>query len=347
MLYDGYVDGFDAIREDHLDPLAKHARASWKLGGEDGRISGPSVEDLEKRFDMRRRAIAAIRALDASLFDDIALSVVPDDDDDRIAAMTRIRRARDRVVFAQGRVGISLFSRSGSRNPVDLVAVAEAALDPEPLLAVDPMLAEYEGDFVNMLELRFERMIVFDQGRTMLEATAVTSEGRRDWRVYGAEFRRLRETLGAPLTSVESDIRELNAATLGSLAARLDDGGVRAFDRAYQRARHPEVFADPEGLESVLRDALALDDLTGDQRRRLGELIAEHQSMYEDLCEQMVAVRESLETSGRDRGRGGGGGNEMERLRFERRELNDKGRRRLRSIMSDEQASRLGIAEVG
>ena len=100
--------------------------------------------------------------------------------------------------------------------------------------------------------------------------------------------------------------------------------------------------------------ALALESLTQQQRAAVAEMNAEFRRRYDELCDQMVAVKSAAsngdESGGwnparwrqrmeRERG--------LEKVRADRDDLNHKTTLRLRALLGPEQSKRLGLGDAG
>ena len=107
------------------------------------------------------------------------------------------------------------------------------------------------------------------------------------------------------------------------------------------------MYEDPASVDRQLTEALALDDLTDAQREKLGELAATYRPEYERVSRAMVTLaaqrgpnlttiepEEWQEYQSRNA--------QMEKLRFDRDEMNFRANGRIRSTLTEEQLLRIG-----
>ena len=289
------------------------------------------------------------------------VSVVSPDDADAVAAMLRVRLARARSVTNRTAARSVRFGyRPGPRptagddrreSSIDLsLVIARVDLDDDDRRRADPVLMGYEQAIADVFRQRHQTRMAHEEKLERIGAQSRAGAGdgpaqRQRWTAY----RELRETTGRALEELDRRVVELNRGALERLVASLDEPGAAAARRAYRRASHPDIYNDDAALEPWVRRILALDDLSEAQRIRINDLYAEYRGPYDEATERMAASRETY-ARGTDDGDTGarwqrrrGLRDTMEKLRFERTELNDKGLRRLRAILSDEQAARAGL----
>jgi Spy/CpxP family protein refolding chaperone len=135
---------------------------------------------------------------------------------------------------------------------------------------------------------------------------------------------------------------------LESLVAALPGDLGYELRSDFNRLAFPSIHGDPGALDRKLNQALKLDSLTPDQRQKLNDLVAEYRPAYAAFCEQMVNA-----TSGSEGVNLFGGDPEdvekwqareeaMEKLRFDRNELNSRGAQKLKGILNSEQLAQIG-----
>lgn len=370
VLHGDYLDAYEALRERLIEPILDLRETMWSLDPESEEIRPPSADVIDELFTMRRAAFAEIRDLDESFFDNVRLALVDDDDESHGAKLTRLRLSRQRLAYNReaARSGTG-FRRQGNRmffgrsSPdhfeyrIDLTAIIEGQyLSDEDLAALESVLVEYERAAVDAFKQRYELSFQYGQATERLSAAAAgqaRGPGRGMDRSVGDEFRRLMETVGRQLREAETAIAQLNRRTLQRLADLLSDSAAATVRSAYRREAFPQVYEDPTAVEGRFAAALALPDLTGAQRAQVNETLVEYRSAYVALCEQMADLqaedaREADPTNARDPGywqRRQERRTQMERLRFDRNDLNEKALRQLRASLSEDQLQRLGLVE--
>ena len=205
------------------------------------------------------------------------------------------------------------------------------------------ILLRWERDVAPIVRERYGVTLEIDEAMQRLNAAMTATRGDR--RGSGALFsrsgyRELLESTGPRLLELRADAITLNRQTIESLDPILSGSENAAIERAYRQAAHPSVYDDSESPEGDLLRALALETLRSDQRESLSETLAEYRGPYVELCEELVAL-EQTESSGwaerRTRRQA------IERLRFDRSELNQRTRRRLEFILDDDQRQQLGL----
>ena len=169
-----------------------------------------------------------------------------------------------------------------------------------------------------------------------------SSRRRSIWRRFGGDFRQRWEAV----TAARASIVELNRSTLARVSEALPADLAGELRRSYDRVAFRNLFDDPRSAEPLLGSALELPDLTAEQREALAESALGYRADYDAVSERMVAVMREASEAGEDRGRNWQRRlerrNKLEKLRFDRGELNERTRRRLRAILNEHQIERIG-----
>lgn len=170
----------------------------------------------------------------------------------------------------------------------------------------------------------------------------------------GSAFRDLMDTQGRVSRETAGEIVTLNKTTLAQLIEALPPASADGLKLAYNKKAYPNVYQDSRSAGSHLTEALALDDLSPQQRSLIDNIALEFRASYEQMCDQLV----KLSAAAPDFTGGGGGGTggqqrdwqaiadqqrAAEKLTFDRDELSDKTLAKLRAVLNDEQSRRLGI----
>lgn len=365
-LYAQYVDGFAQISEQYIDPLLE--RADRPRGRRD--FDPPDPNEVNETFALRREGMQSILSLDDTFFDDVELLI--SDDEQATQELARVRQSRLRDVYNRGGVGGGAmffggrggnfrgrFGPGGQEVRVDLTReLRDVQLDAAARSTADPILNEYAAAMTEALRRQYETALRHAEAMQQAIARAMQQqseegddgEGRRmRFRVIGEEMRRLGETLGQQREQAQQEVVDLNRRTLEQLTEVLPDEFAQTVREAYYRAGYPGVYSDRNSAQRQVDTALNLRDLTAAQRSELIDIAAEYRSRYGDLCAQMVEAQMNRPMEGQ--GEGGRGGpdwrrmqdlrNELERLRFDRNELNEKTIRRLRNVLTDRQVDQV------
>lgn len=351
-LYDSYRDRFLDTREEHT-ALIRAATDSTRDQADD--------DDPRSRFAHREAidaardaALDAIRAVDAAFFDDIALAVLTTDGGD---AMQRIRDARERSAYLRSMTrGANVRFRGGpgggrvrmgsGLGAIDLSAIArELNLHLEAPEAFDQTLRRYETDLTPLLRQQYEADRAIRKAMSELRMADGEVEDRRD------RFRAMREVIermGDRSREARQAIESLNQGTIDTLIDALDAEHARQYRHTYLRQAYPDIFNDDDAAGPQFVAALELASLTPSQRTRLREAQLAYQQQYQALSQQMVDTHDrELQAEedpddrraariARDSARA-----ELERLEFERREINERALLQLRAILSDAQQAEL------
>jgi len=371
-IYAQYVDEFASIRSEYVEPLMELSRPGRPDRRERGgwRMSTPEPDVVAKMYELRRSGMKAVLALDETFFDDVELLI--SDDDAKTQQLWRMEQARLREVYNRGggrwNVGLAgggrfrgRFGLGGQEQSVDLTrALEEIELNDDALQRVDPILNEYATALTEAFRRKYETSLRLAEARQQVFAKAMAERtddedgDRRGFgRMIGREMQRLRETVGEQAEQATEQIIEMNRQTLQQLTEALPEPFSRQVRDAYYRAGYPGVYDDGNSAQRPLDTALNLRDLSADQRSKLIDIASEYRGQYDALCVQMVEAQMNQPEPSDDDGPGGGGWqrmrdlqNELERLRFQRRELNAKTIRRIRSVLNEQQVDRVpGLAE--
>jgi hypothetical protein len=344
-LHHDYVETFNGLYEERMRDIATIREAMWSLDGRTGQMKPPSEEKIDRLYDSRRRALDEIGRLDSLFFSNVR-ALVPEELSGR---MRRVELGRMREVFR----GVIDANRSGSaRNRWSGAAdpSREAAIDVSELIvrkvphaedAAELTLITYEQSATTLLRTLFQSELQLREQMDKAQATG----GARGWRASPerAAIERQSETS----RRARWQLVELNRATIDRLdevIAAID--AKEAYD-AYVREAFPDLFADAESASTAIGAAMQLDDLSSTQRGELAELSSSYFASYDDCCNRMVTLRLETDTgvaSGRfDWDAYTARQRELEKLKVERSDLNEKTLVRLRALLTPEQRQRAGL----
>ncbi|MHC5023197.1 MAG: hypothetical protein ACYTGG_04715 [Planctomycetota bacterium] len=372
-LFDDYRARFDELRAGEIKAVHEFEQSMWSVAedeDESGRqqLRSPTAEEVKRLYELRRKAIAAVNALDAEFFEDLQVALL---DDEQLPRMERVRLARNRTVYrrASSMAGSGAFvsiggpGRSAGRrmmlggmggseeSNVDLSRLVEDLdLTTEELESSDPVLFSYEQTITDVFRAHYEASMRYQEAMDKLTAESSTTDGqgRRSVRMQGAgAHREIFETDGRAARDARRQLTNINRSTLENVRKNLSEDAAEELRRAYNREAHPGIYLDPRSAESNLAAALNLPDLSPKQRSELGEAAMTYRAEYDALCEQLVEATVARDASGDffDRNRMQIVQEQrraLEKLRFERDELSDGMRVRLRAMLTPEQAARLG-----
>ena len=333
----------------------------------------PTAEQIDEVYNLRTRALNAIRDLEQVFFDDIETLIASQE---QLPTARRLRLARERAVFNRGisagdggftpftgrrsRRGRSFmpdFGRQSREARVDLTTVVDALdLSDDDRAKLDEPLLDYETNVTDAFRQHYEHTIRLNREREKmtLQMPRPRSDGeggdgaarRSAWQSY----RLVMEDYGGKAREAGAAIVELNRATLRSLSEALDGEHAATLHSAYNRKAFPNVYDDSQAAERYLTTALKLPNIEDDQGTKISAIIQEFRPAYEDLSNQMAHIHAEsrLGETGFDRSRWRDyqqRRNQLDVLRFDRDEVNAKALRRLAAVLTEQQEAAIGLPD--
>jgi len=258
-----------------------------------------------------------------------------------------------------GRGRFGMFA-GGNESSIDLSRLVDNLhLDSEATAKVPPALVEYETAATDAFRTHYEASVQFEQAMARMAAQTMgqgregggggrgdgeRGGGERRGGDFGAGFRELMDKEGKASQDAEAVIRTLNQQSLETLQAHLPAEAAQSLRTAYNRSAFPEVFHDQQAADAQINAALSLPDLSDAQRGQINDTAVEYHGAYDDVCRKMIDLnRQSAGETGQNRDWTAMQQRmqSMEKLQFERNDLNDKVRGKLRTILTEEQAQRI------
>jgi hypothetical protein len=354
QLPDDMAGVFDVLHTDYLERLStlavldelREARQAARTDASDA-----SAEELGERIDrvyeLRRLAIAAMTAEEATFFEEMRPIVGAD----RRGLLERVEGARRREALAgSASASLALGRDTSAEASLDLVTIVlEAQPDDDMLASIDELLTAYEGGASRAFEERLQAQLDM-QRRNDRWMAEITAAARRDLGAVIELQTRYREEMREPMQRVATTDRvvvDLNRHTLEELAGVLPRDLAAEIRRAYDLAAFPSIWEDPASVDRHLAKALALDDLTAQQRAELTDLGASYRGEYEALSREMIeqlptsvvnAVGLDPETFADWQRRQ----QQLAKIRFDRNELNGRAISRLQAMLTETQILRIG-----
>lgn len=384
-LHDDYLEKFELLKDGDIKTVREAERALWSMPPGGGQVNPPTPAAVENVYALRQRALAAIQALDSSFFEDVRSTLIDGEQSAAMERVTLARqrhvynrggdagnmfmpgmrgremrgRTERQAGGGPGRGGraerggagaraFRMFANQSDEASVDLAALVDE-LKPEPAdpAAFNAALLAYEQTVTAAFQKNYETglRVQLARDRMMAEATSIEGGDRRVQ--ITADVRNLMEGDGRAAREARQAIADLNKSSLATLSGMLPAGQAQSLRRAYNREAFPGVFRDPRSAEPHLAAALALGDLTEQQRSTIQEVAAEFHGAYDQMCERMLELEATAPDMGgppqnrdwqafqqrlRDR----------EKLEFDRNELSDKALARLRAALTEPQIQQLG-----
>ncbi len=356
-LLDDYRASFKAAREDEMSGLNEFAGGGPVMVHGEGRPPAPPTpQEIDKLYSARKSAWDRLQRLDQEFLDSIESIAGPAAPKD---AMSRVRSARLRDVLNRSGRGGGAFSFSlGRMSPsresgVDLVELTGSSKISEASKhALDPALSAYELAFIETLRKR--RDIVMSQQKEIDKFHAglmkVGEDGDVSVQIDDQDegFKQMQEAQRKIEAATEA-VGSLNRATADTLISQLSGEDQLVYRRAYQRAAFPSLYRDQGNAEPALMAALDLDDLTPEQLASIDEILKDHRLEYDRICDEMVRQARDNLSGNLASGPFDGGGframqemqNSLKKLKFDRSELSASSLRRLKAVLTPEQAQRV------
>lgn len=297
----------------------------------------------------RASGLDALTALDNMFFTNLEAAIGRPEFEE---VTRRLRLARERQVYVAIRLSTNWVVRRGrggapaSDPSVDLTdLVYSLDLSDDESRAVEPELRAHERRVTPSLRLSCEASM--DYLRTLAELRSRPRPDGDEQRIRRAEEER--EAIRARRNVIEAtDARVIfiNRETLAKVADVLSDASMAKLLHACARQTFPTVYDDPRSAGPKIAAALSLEGLTPAQRASLGEIAAEYHAAYDDYCARMIRVKTKAsgpEPDARTRRQGRRERRQaLEKLTFERDELSSRTIARLRALLTEGQAARLG-----
>ncbi len=363
-VHDDYREKFDLLEQNEYAEVRDAEDNHWREDPETAERIPPTESDIDRLYQLRRQAVKSALSTDEEFFDNVKLVV---EDDQRVQLAERLKQARLRDIyrsalkapsgmFSMGGGGMMIMGAPGSdaaEDNVDLSQiVGELELSDEATAQIDPVLLDYELEVTDIFRQSFEVSLRIEETIEKVSVQSTTVEDGRVERELSSENEHLNamEELWGQDHETRRKLIETNRTARDQIMEVLDVSSAEQFRRAYNKAAFPQIYRKQDTLSHVLAQAMSLPDLTADQRARLGDIVAHYHNEYDSLCEQMVEAQSGGSLSGEEDGWDFSAmqqrAQQIESLKFQRNDLNDRIMAELRLLLTDEQIRRLGLTET-
>lgn len=338
-LHDDYIDHYRQLSEQHFVPLRAAARELAAMRAGVGVVPAEERQRAQEMFALQRKAFAALRQLDNSFFDDVRAIIEPQ----QVASLERVQLQRERVAYTGGtnqprnidwgEVSRFMRQRSSNESYIDLgMLVEQLQMHQELGESGEALLLDYERKVTDLFREQYELQL------RMYQQTC-TIHPREDRR----QFREAMSNIAPTLRRTNRSIAQLNRELLSELASVVTPEAGEHLTYAYRRlAFSDQLDDDLARAETFLASALDLAELSDMQRTKLRDLTLEYRIAYSRVEQRMFELIEAL-TDASDSETIVMLRNDLDRLRFERDEINQRARRQLGSILSQEQRQQVGM----
>ncbi len=292
---------------------------------------------LRKRQELTDKASKAIEMLDTAFFDDLA-AVTGFARDDRFVLMLEQFRMRKRISRTSSPWGyqgktldlVDIFIVED--EPLSLSVQGSALLEKAMLSyrqVADELFMQIAKTEYDMNHISDGMMLANEMDQSASSAKMVANMQMR-WRDAFAAIRAAKQALARG-----------NQELVTALLVELPKEDYWALRMHFVKAAYPKIFKDKSDAKTMLAAAVEIPSLDSAQQGEITRMAEQYRSSYWDICESMITINESVafaESDGKimtkdDMKRS----IEEEKLKFQRSELNDRIRMRLRMVLNEDQ----------
>jgi hypothetical protein len=341
-VHDVYLDQVEALREGDLVTLVHEPQR--RMSTENAYDKQAYLQYTSGRDRVRERLVE----IDAEFFDEVELLLEPG----QLKRLPLVLGMRHRALHQDSTQQWTMYGFVGPLG-VDLITlVASTPLEDETLDAIVPLLTEYGKEIGPQLEtlhgitLRQQDVWItlyadydpedLEDQATMIELGMKAQERMKEIN---------REAAGPRETIIAATTRTI----AGLIDAMPPEEGDRLLQKYYEKA-YPQVYPDASAADRTFEEAMTLRDLSTPQYEQLQAAYDEYAAKHAELCGEMIGVLSQY------RGNTGFDSDawrdmqaielELERIRFERTELNASVRNRIEAMLTSEQAERMRTLQV-
>lgn len=307
---------------------------------------------VDSAYTARDTALVEVRRVDGAFLADV-LAALATEEQDRVIALFSLQRALESTTGMLGWSGM----QENKEHQVNVVKLVDEALGETPERAGADSILLANADDVQQTAAALHAAMIENQ-RTMEKLSARMQASRSEDDATGVTgLVEYRESMRASATKAREAADRQRAAVrkvLDEITATLSKEEAAELRRQYGKEAFPEVYTDRRSAAPLLKASRALGGLSDAQMVELDVIEAEYLEAYDGLSERMVEIQRDGAGSAvmgmdTDDWKGWQDRRErMERLRFERSELSAKTVRRLKSVLSEEQAKSVpGLGRYG
>jgi hypothetical protein len=350
QLHEDYITAYEQLQASEVKAVTDANSALWRSDASTGERAAPKPEAVAEVYRLRRNTQQAIESLDATFFDNLSVVLTGKTEAERVPRLrlARLRRCCDVVRAVSPGFGFAYGGGESSGIDLSELITQQQLLTADDLAKADAILAEYEEALTGAMRRWRDLAMTYQEANenwsvSVSRVQSADGGGIVDWSA------RYRQAIGSTLQDFadsEQAIGDLNRATLDKLIAVLSPGKAGSLRRAYDKKAYPSIYNDPASVDEHLNRALALGDLTPDQRKRLSEIAADYRPAYEALCQRLIKLggmpRWDLVDEDFD------WQSEQERqqkvatVNFDRDEISARAAAQLAAILTEEQIRRIG-----
>jgi len=298
-------------------------------------------ERMRKNRDISKTAADAVAELDTAMFDDIAV-VHSISRNDTNLKMLEDHRNRQRLSAPDNPFGW----RGGEGDTIDLVGLYVMSKESDTLSeglsksAQDAILQAMQGYHAQVADVHHAYVKATYNLAHMQDAMWIMEEADQNSRMAESIQRRWRDAFTS-LRDTKRLLMLVNQTVMDTLLKSVPESDFWTIRMEFVQKAYPDVFTKSSDVSPMLTAASAIQNLNVTQKSQLESLGSTYRFDLWNLCEAMIENHQSNAAA-----KGGEGYMDkedihralrLETLRFERRELNDRIRMRLRMVLNDEQ----------
>lgn len=340
------------VAEIYFEDFSKRSDADFRQRGRAYHADLPSVGTeaywnvYEQKSAERQAFIDDYGKLEQVLWADFATLLT----EDEMVRLTRVRNARTRHLYRPG-------TRELPEGKADLASLLVGmTLTDEEWTALMPVLDEYEPLFIVALKRTHEAHI--RGGRTAARVVALLEELDRENTEHGRdpdhyinsplyhEAQKLRDERTRITEPASKHLAQINREWVPRIETALAKENATEFRRRFLETAYEPIHPDPNHADALYDAALALEDLTDEQRAILETLREEFRRAHDQISHDMRDIydrqQEARITASREKREYFTQGiYDLTQARLKREQLNEGQRAKINAILTPEQSKRL------
>lgn len=322
---------------------------------------GDPSKDMERFVSMNRDmqalqqdAVEKMRTLDEQFFDDLVLAV-ENSDDQVVLRWHRLARQRTYAAAPTDPMSTAMAMMGGVGNngwKIDLMhEIGKINLSHEHRRAALIAMGDWHEKTTDVARALADLQLEESESMTVMISSSKDPQDI-DMEVAMESMKKMQD-ISKRRNALRDEQLQRNEASLRAICDVLPLEMVAQMNLAWAEASYPAVYIDPRGVGDKLLAAMELDGLDESVRADLLVLQQSYSEQYKEQCIGLVDIFESMppppgmgsfnltKMEERDKAM-----NQAERIRFERDDLSDKTRDRLRAMLSEEQIETIGGLDV-
>ena len=322
---------------------------------------GDPRKDMDRFVSMNRDmqalqqdAVEKMRTLDEQFFDDLVLAV-ENSDDQVVLRWHRLARQRTYAAAPTDPMSTAMAMMGGVGNngwKIDLMhEIGKINLPHEHRRAALIAMGDWHERATDVAAALADLQREESESMTTMISSSKDPQDI-DMEVAMESMKKMQD-ISTRRNALRDEQLQRNEVSLRAICDVLPPEMEAQMNLAWDEASYPAVYIDPRGVGDKLLAAMELDGLDETVRADLLLLQQGYSEQYKEQCLGLVDIFESMPpppgmgsfnlTKMEDRDKAM---NQAERIRFERDDLSDKTRDRLRAMLSEEQIEMIGGLDV-